>query len=55
MLILWSSSASQMLVPAGTEISAPLGQYSGWGKILMTGIVGFEFGTSDQIYKAWIF
>jgi hypothetical protein len=25
-------------VPGGAEISAPSGQYSGWGRILMTGI-----------------
>jgi hypothetical protein len=39
MLILLSSKASQMLVPAGAEIWAPSGQYSACGKILMMGIV----------------
>jgi len=38
MLILWSSKASQMLVPEGTVISVPAGQYSGCGKILIMGI-----------------
>jgi hypothetical protein len=38
MLILLSSKASQMLVPEGAVISAPLGQYSGCGSILMTGM-----------------
>jgi hypothetical protein len=39
MLILLSSSASQIEVPAGAEISAPWGQYSGCGSILMMGMV----------------
>jgi hypothetical protein len=30
-----------MLVPGGAEICAPSGQYSAWGKILMTGILCF--------------
>jgi hypothetical protein len=41
MLILFSNKASQMLVPAGAEICTPSGQYSAWGKILMTGILCF--------------
>src|SRR3982751_1544695 len=38
MLILLSSKASQIEVPAGALISAPCGQYSGWGSILIIGI-----------------
>src|SRR5215213_3688248 len=33
-----SSSASQIEVPVGAFTSAPFGQYSGWGRILMTGM-----------------
>ena len=33
-----SSKASQMEVPALALISAPSGQYSWWGRILMTGM-----------------
>lgn len=39
MLILLSSKASQIEVPAGAEICAPCGQYSGWGRILMMGML----------------
>src|SRR4051794_29631887 len=35
-----SSSASQIDVPAGAFSSAPSGQYSGWGRILMIGMTG---------------
>jgi hypothetical protein len=37
-MLMWlSSSASQIDVPAGALISAPAGQYSGWGRILDDG------------------
>jgi hypothetical protein len=38
-MLMWlSSRASQMLVPEGTVMLVPLGQYSVWGRILMTGM-----------------
>ena len=38
-MLMWlSSRASQMEVPAGAETSAPWGQYSAWGRILMVGM-----------------
>jgi hypothetical protein len=39
MLMPFSSSASQIDVPAGALMSRPVGQYSGCGMILMMGMV----------------
>src|SRR5256885_6932884 len=44
-LTLLSSRASQIEVPAGASISAPWGQYSAWGSILITGMTDL---LSDQ-------
>jgi hypothetical protein len=41
MLILLSSKASQIDVPAGAVIVAPLGQYSAWGRMVMMAMISF--------------
>ena len=38
MAMWFSSKASQIDVPALARISAPCGQYSAWGRILMMGL-----------------
>jgi hypothetical protein len=46
--ILFSSKASQMEVPLGASIWAPVGQYSAWGNILMMGMNKLQVDTKDQ-------
>src|SRR2546427_6188640 len=47
-LTLLSSRASQIEVPAGASISAPWGQYSAWGSILITGMRSEEHTSELQ-------